>query len=62
MTAATLSQTYLQTMPQAFRPDRAAGLTITYHLLLTGLSGGSWTIAIDNQQCHLTPSAPLKPI
>ncbi len=58
MTAATLSQTYLQTMPQAFRPDRAAGLTITYHLLLTGLSGGSWTIAIDNQQCHLTPSAP----
>lgn len=41
----------LERMPEAFVPERAAGVNATVQLHLSGPGGGDWVITIANQQC-----------
>jgi len=43
-----------------FKPDRAEGITATYHFKISGDGGGDWTVAIADKKCKVENKAPDK--
>ncbi len=40
-------------MPDAFKPDKAAGLDMVFQYSLSGPNGGDWNITIKDQKCEI---------
>ena len=53
-------------MPQAFRPDKAAGVNVVFQFSVSGEGGGEWSVEIKDGACrvaagkHLSPACTLK--
>ena len=56
-TSSTVEKT-VQAMALNFQAHKAAGLTVTYQLQLTGDGGGTWAVAVSGGQCSVSPGAP----
>jgi putative sterol carrier protein len=54
-------QDIIQQAPQAFLPDRAAGVNAVVHFHLTGDQAGDWTITIKDKQCLVAQGVPSNP-
>ncbi len=51
----------IESMPNAFVPERAKGLKATYQFELSGEGGGNWVMEIANQQCRVREGVADKP-
>jgi putative sterol carrier protein len=56
-TSSTIEKT-VQAMAQGLQSQKAAGLTVTYQLQLTGDGGGVWTVSIAGGKCSVSRGAP----
>ena len=43
-----------QGMPQAFKPDRAAGVSAIVQFKVTGEEAGNWTVEVHDGKCTVT--------
>lgn len=60
MSPSSATAQYVQVMCQGFRPEKAKGLSVVYHLRLTGSEGGDWTITIADEQCRISAGIPAR--
>ena len=51
----------IETMPNAFVPERAKGVKATYQFELTGEGGGDWVLEIANEQCQVKEGVAAEP-
>ena len=59
----TPKEFFEKTLPERFKPEKAAGIDVIAQLTLTGPSGGDWVVSIKDQKIQITegtdPSATL---
>lgn len=48
-------------LPEAFMPEKAAGIDADIQFKLTGEQAGEWVVGIHNQQCVVTQGTTPKP-
>lgn len=66
MEALTPRDFFEKTLPQRFKPEKAAGVDITVQVNLTGSGGGSWVATVKDQTItvkegtHPSPSLSLQ--
>jgi putative sterol carrier protein len=51
----------IQSMPQAFRPEKAGNAKAAIQLDLKGEGGGVWLLDIANGECQVQPATGAKP-
>src|SRR5512136_2088293 len=56
-TSSTVEKT-VQAMALNFQARKAAGLTGTYQLQLTGDGGGTWAVSVGGGKCSVSAGAP----
>jgi DNA-binding HxlR family transcriptional regulator len=49
----TSAQSIIEALPSLLREDRAAGVTRTFEIRLTGQGGGVWTVRIEDGACRV---------
>jgi len=49
----TSAQSILEALPWLLREERAAGVTLTFEIRLTGAGGGVWTVRIEDGSCRV---------
>jgi DNA-binding HxlR family transcriptional regulator len=49
----TSAQSIMESLPSLLREDRAAGVTLTFEIRLTGRGGGVWTLRIEDGACRV---------
>jgi DNA-binding HxlR family transcriptional regulator len=49
----TSAQSILESLPSLLREERAAGVTRTFEIRLTGRGGGVWTVFIEDGTCRV---------
>jgi len=49
----TSAQSIMEALPSLLREDRAAGVTLTFEIRLTGQGGGVWTVFIEDGACRV---------
>lgn len=54
-------QSLMDRLPQAFLPERAAGMAATIHFHLTGERGGDWVVTIRDQRCEVAQGSAASP-
>ncbi len=50
-----------KTLPARFKPEKAAGIDVVAQINVTGLEGGSWTVAIKDQKLQVTEGTHPSP-
>ncbi|RLC32512.1 MAG: short-chain dehydrogenase, partial [Deltaproteobacteria bacterium] len=48
-------------MPQAFKPEAAAGVDVVFQYVLDGPRGGEWYVAVKDQKCEVRSGMADKP-
>jgi 3-hydroxy-3-methylglutaryl CoA synthase/NAD(P)-dependent dehydrogenase (short-subunit alcohol dehydrogenase family)/putative sterol carrier protein len=48
-------------MPEAFRPEKAAGVNVLFQFSISGPGGGDWMVAVKDGACKVTPGKAEKP-
>ena len=48
-------------MPQAFRPERAAGVSAVIQFKVTGAETGNWVISVKDGACSVTEGEAAQP-
>ena len=51
----------LRRMPEAFRPDKAAGVNVLFQFSISGPGGGDWNVAIKDGTCTIAEGKAEKP-
>jgi putative sterol carrier protein len=54
-------KTVFSRMPEAFRPDKAAGVNIVFQFSLSGPGGGDWVVAVKDGTCKIAAGQAEKP-
>jgi putative sterol carrier protein len=57
----TQASELIESMPQAFRPDKAGNAKAAIQLDLKGDGGGVWLLDIANGECQVRPATDAKP-
>jgi putative sterol carrier protein len=66
MEATTPKEFFEKTLPQRFKPSKAADVDVIVQVTITGPNGGDWTVIIKDQKIdakegvHPTPNLALK--
>ena len=60
MTEPSTIDKYVQAMAAGFQSKKAGQLKVTYQLQVTGKGGGTWTVAVANGKCQVSPGAPAR--
>jgi putative sterol carrier protein len=48
-------------MPEAFRPEKAAGVDVLFQFAIAGPGGGEWTVAVKDGACKVEAGKAEKP-
>ncbi|MBW2179490.1 MAG: SCP2 sterol-binding domain-containing protein [Deltaproteobacteria bacterium] len=51
-TPTTLKEVF-EMMPDAFKPEEAAGLDVVFQFNISGADGGDWYITVKDQKCEV---------
>ncbi len=48
-------------MPEAFRPEKAAGVNVLFQFAISGPGGGDWVVAVKDGTCKIEAGTTEKP-
>ncbi len=48
-------------MPEAFRPEKAAGVNVVFQFSISGPGGGDWVVAVKDGTCKVEAGTAEKP-
>jgi 3-hydroxy-3-methylglutaryl CoA synthase/NAD(P)-dependent dehydrogenase (short-subunit alcohol dehydrogenase family)/putative sterol carrier protein len=54
-------KTVFSRMPEAFRPEKAAGVNVVFQFSLSGPGGGDWVVAVKDGTCKIAAGQAEKP-
>ena len=54
-------KTVFARMPEAFRPEKAAGVNVVFQFSLSGPGGGDWVVAVKDGACKIEAGKAEKP-
>jgi 3-hydroxy-3-methylglutaryl CoA synthase/NAD(P)-dependent dehydrogenase (short-subunit alcohol dehydrogenase family)/putative sterol carrier protein len=54
-------QGVFERMPEAFRPDNAAGIDVVFQYRISGTQGGEWFVSVKEGSCEVKQGAHEKP-
>ncbi len=54
-------ETIFRKMPDAFKPDAAAGVDVVFQFIVKGPRGGDWIVAVKDGKCDITPGTAQNP-
>jgi putative sterol carrier protein len=60
MTPSTVQEVF-DTMPAAFRPDKAQGVDLVFQFHITGGQAGDWVVKVASGQCEVIPGTVQDP-
>ena len=54
-------KTVFDRMPEAFRPEKAAGVNVVFQFSISGPGGGDWAVAVTDGACKVEAGKAEKP-
>jgi putative sterol carrier protein len=59
--AKTPKEFFEKTLPQRFKPEKAAGIDVVVQVTITGTNGGEWNVTIKDQKMEIKEGVASSP-